>query len=71
MVNSPKFVATATCPFLLVATDLLCWFGGSNDKVEAPIILFFFPATALIIPFFYTLNVFGLNYNTKLSSALV
>lgn len=70
-VNYPKLVATTMCPFLFVAIALLCWFGGSKDKVEAPNILVFFPATSFITPFFYTLNVFGLNSNKVLSSALV
>lgn len=51
-VNYPKLVATAMCPFLLVATALLCWLGGSKDKVEAPNILVFFPATSFMTPFF-------------------
>ena len=50
MLNSPSLVPIATCPTLLTATALHCWFGGSKDKDEPPKILLIFPGFELTIP---------------------
>ena len=47
----PSLVPMITCPALLVATALACWFGGKVDKVEAPPILNFLPGFSLITPY--------------------
>jgi hypothetical protein len=71
MLTNPSLQPITTCPALLTAIALACWFGGKSDNDEAPPILNFLPATVLITPFLYTLEVFGLNANMLLSSAVV
>ena len=68
----PSLIPTARWLYLLlIAKPLACWLGGNAESVEAPNILYFLPGCWLIMPIFYTLLVFGLNYKIWLSSALV
>lgn len=71
MLSYPSLVPIATCPALLIAIALLCLFGVSSERVEAPLKILFLPCFSLIIPTFSVLFVVGLKQTMLLSSAVV
>lgn len=71
IVREPSLIPMATWPALFTATPRACWFGGKTDRLDAPPILYFFPAFWFIVPYDTTFLVFGLNSRILLSSAVV